>query len=312
MANVLEVRALTKTYAAQCKQPGVVALQGIDFSVAAGSCLGLLGPNGAGKTTTLEIIEGTQHADSGEIRLFGQPRTAQYRYHIGILFQHTALPDRLTVLECLQLFSGLYRSGTQAAQPQRIEQLIDRFTLGDLLHRFPQKLSGGQCQRVLLAIALLHDPAILCLDEPTTGLDPGMRQQFWELINQIKAQGTAIVLSTHYMQEAQSLCDQIAMMHQGKIVAQGSVSQLLAQHSHTTLIRLPADLSTAQRSALPFQLKDDHDSPCFVTTDVEHSIDVLRQCGIALRRVHIVPPSLDELYIRLTHRPGVLNDTPLD
>ncbi|MGH8561644.1 MAG: ABC transporter ATP-binding protein, partial [Nevskiales bacterium] len=208
--NALEVRSLVKKY------PAVTAVDGVSFAVAEGSCFGLLGPNGAGKTTTVEILEGILQPTSGEVLYRGEPLGARFRQDAGVQFQSTSLQDFLTVREHLTLFRKLYAHGLE------IDELIRLCALEEFHDRDARKLSGGQRQRLLLAIALVNDPAVVFLDEPTTGLDPQARRNFWDLINRIKALNKTVVMTTHYMEEAYRLCDEIAIMDHGLIIAQGS------------------------------------------------------------------------------------------
>ena len=214
---ILEVRNLVKQYR------DLFAVNDVSFAIEAGQCFGLLGPNGAGKTTTIEIMEGIIKASQGQVLYQGQPVTSAIAQQIGIQFQHTALQDFLTVKETLDLFSSFY----QQALPH--ETLIELCDLSEFLNRDNRLLSGGQRQRLLLALALINDPEVVFLDEPTTGLDPQARRNFWQLIQNIKAQNKTIVLTTHYMDEAEQLCDQVVVMDHGKIIEQGSPIELLGQ-----------------------------------------------------------------------------------
>ena len=209
MPALIEVDNLVKEY------PGVRAVDGISFCVEEGACFGLLGPNGAGKTTTLEILEGITDADGGRIQYRGTARDDSYRQVIGIQFQNTALQDFQTVQEALHLFASLY------PRHRPFGELIELCNLGELLDRDTRKLSGGQRQRLLLAIALVNDPDLVFLDEPTTGLDPQSRRNFWALIEGIRREGKTILLTTHYMEEASVLCDEIAIIDRGRIVRTG-------------------------------------------------------------------------------------------
>jgi ABC-2 type transport system ATP-binding protein len=217
-APTLEVRSLVKQY------PGVTAVDNVSFTVEGGICFGLLGPNGAGKTTTIEIMEGILPPTSGEVLYRGERVGRRFREEAGILFQKTALQDFLTVRQTLVLFRGLYERGLG------VDEVIRLCSLEKLADRDNRKLSGGQQQRLLLAIALVNDPAVLFLDEPTTGLDPQARRVFWELVQSIKAQRKTIILTTHYMEEAQLLCDDIAIMDHGHVIARGAPRQLLREH----------------------------------------------------------------------------------
>ena len=223
----LEARNLVKEY------PGVLAVDGVSFGVREGTCFGLLGPNGAGKTTTLEIIEGVIRATSGEVRYYGEIAGDRFRQETGIQFQNTALQDHITVRETLEMFHALYERQAD------LDHVIEQCSLGDLLDRDNRKLSGGQRQRLLLAVALVNRPRLVFLDEPTTGLDPQARRNFWTLVKRIREEGATIVLTTHYMDEAQVLCDEIAIMDEGKIVTQGTPEQLLFDRFGDELLHLP-------------------------------------------------------------------------
>jgi ABC-2 type transport system ATP-binding protein len=226
MPTALEARNLVKEY------PGVTAVDGVSFSVQEGICFGLLGPNGAGKTTTVEIIEGVTSATSGEVYYYGEVAGARFRQEVGIQFQNTALQDFLTVRETIQMFRSLYDRQAD------MDEIIEQCSLGDLVDRDNRKLSGGQRQRLLLAVALVNRPRLIFLDEPTTGLDPQARRNFWELVQSIRAGGATVVLTTHYMDEAQVLCDEIAIMDAGKIVRQGAPEQLLFERFGDEMINL--------------------------------------------------------------------------
>ncbi|MCC9004240.1 MAG: ABC transporter ATP-binding protein, partial [Candidatus Competibacter sp.] len=227
MTALLEAQHLVKHFR------GVKAVDGLDLSIPIGCCFGLLGPNGAGKTTTVEILEGIQDPTSGTIRYRGEPLGPRFRQDIGIMFQSTALQDFITGRENLRMFGSFYRRTLPLAT------LITDCALGEFLDRDTRKLSGGQRQRLLLAIALINDPELLFLDEPTTGLDPQARRNFWELVHRIKARGKTLLLTTHYMEEAYHLCDQIAIMDHGRIIAQGTPRELLAAHFDDVVLQLP-------------------------------------------------------------------------
>ena len=226
MTTALEARNLVKQY------PGVLAVDGVSFSVPEGTCFGLLGPNGAGKTTTVEIIEGVTRPTSGEVYYYGEIAGDRFRQETGIQFQNTALQDHITVLETLEMFQDLYERKAD------LDHVIEQCSLGDLLDRDNRKLSGGQRQRLLLAVALVNRPKLVFLDEPTTGLDPQARRNFWTLVQSIRAEGATIVLTTHYMDEAHILCDEIAIMDEGRIITQGSPEQLLFDKYGDKLINL--------------------------------------------------------------------------
>ena len=212
-----------------CKRFGdVQAVDGISFAIKEGSCFGLLGPNGAGKTTTLEIIEGICRADSGTVKYRGSVAPRQLAEEAGIQFQSTALPDYLTGRDTLCLFAEFY------AEASPIDELIELCELHDTIDRPPAQLSGGQRQRLLLAIALLNKPRILFLDEPTTRLDPQSRRHFWRLIERIKLQGKTVVLTTHYMDEAE-YCDRVSIMVDGAIAALNKPSEMKKEFGVETM-----------------------------------------------------------------------------
>ena len=284
---VLEVHALIKHY------PKVQAVNGVTFSLRDGTCFGLLGPNGAGKTTTIEIMEGIQAPTSGEILYKGEHIGQRFRQEAGIMFQSTALQDFISVRETLEMFAQFYNKKAD------INNIIARCNLGEYLDQDNRKLSGGQRQRLLLAIALVNDPDILFLDEPTTGLDPQARRNFWDLIETIKAEGKTIVLTTHYMDEAYILCDEIAIMDHGKIIAQGSPKDLLEAHFNDVILQLPAmDLPEHMLSAaLVHQRKGLIE---ITTHDVNRTIEELLANNIPLARLQVRSRNLDDLFLELT------------
>jgi ABC-2 type transport system ATP-binding protein len=285
---LLEVRELVKEY------PATTAVAGVSFSVPPGVCFGLLGPNGAGKTTIIEIMEGILPPSAGEVRYQGAPLGRRFREEAGILFQKTALQDFLTVRQSIALFRGLYSRGLD------VEEVIRLCALEKLAGRDSRKLSGGQQQRLLLAIALVNDPAILFLDEPTTGLDPQARRNFWELVQSIRARHKTIILTTHYMEEAELLCDDIVIMDRGRIVAQGAPRRLLQEHFAEVLLELPrADFPQAAR-ALPLRIIDASDRVEITTDDLEGTLRTLLAAHVPLSNLRIRPPNLEDLFLELT------------
>lgn len=272
----------------------VAAVDGVNFALKAGVCFGLLGPNGAGKTTTIEMLEGLIPPTEGNIYFHGKKRGNDFKEHAGIMFQSTALQEFITVKETLQLFTHLY------PKPADIDSLIDKCALSEFLHRDTTKLSGGQRQRLLLAIALINNPTIIFLDEPTTGLDPQSRRNFWELVHDIKAQNKTIILTTHYMEEAYELCDEIAIMDHGKIITRGSPEELLAQHFKSVVLQLPADEIDIDTSQLPFTLIRNAKHMEFECTDVNSALQLLLQHNIDLTNLRIRSHTLDDLFLKLT------------
>jgi len=203
----------------------VVAVDGLDLIVGTGECFGLLGPNGAGKTTTIEICEGLTEPDAGIVEVLGQSWDAgerDLRERLGIQLQETQLAEKLTVDETVRLFRSFYKRG------RHVDDVIDVVQLGEKRGSRVGKLSGGQKQRLALACAIVGDPDLLFLDEPTTGLDPQSRRQLWDLIVELRASGRSIVLTTHYMDEAERLCDRVAIVDHGKVIALGSPRELIA------------------------------------------------------------------------------------
>jgi len=284
---LLEVRNLVKHY------PKVKAVNGVDLSLPAGICFGLLGPNGAGKTTTVEILEGIHDATSGDILYKGEPVGKRFKNEAGIMFQSTALQDFITVRETLMMFARLYPVNTD------IDELIQRCNLTEYLNQDNRQLSGGQRQRLLLAIALVNNPDIIFLDEPTTGLDPQARRNFWELIDSIKAEGRTILLTTHYMDEAYTLCDEIAIMDHGKIIAQGTPKDLLTAHFNDVILQLPCK-DIPEIDKLPYEIHRRKDLVEITTSDVNSTIKDLINYNISLSHLQIRSRNLDDLFIELT------------
>jgi len=285
---LLEVRDLVKQY------PATTAVDGVSFSVPEGICFGLLGPNGAGKTTTVEIMEGILTPTAGVVRYRGEPLGARFREDAGILFQKTALQDFLTVRQCVALFRGLYVHGLE------VDDVLRLCALETLATREARKLSGGQQQRLLLAIALVNDPAVLFLDEPTTGLDPQARRNCWELVESIKARRKTIILTTHYMEEAELLCDEIAIMDRGRIIAQGPPQRLLREHFAEVLLELPRQEFPETARSLPLKLFDTSERVEITTHDLEGTLRTLLAAHVPLTNLRIRPPNLEDLFLELT------------
>jgi len=288
MSVILQVKGLVKHF------KNVQAVNGVSFAVEAGICFGLLGPNGAGKTTTIEMIEGIKSPTQGEILYKGEALSSRFQQEAGIMFQSTSLQEFITVRETLQLFRQLYPLTLS------LDEVIETCALQEFLERDTRQLSGGQRQRLLLAIALINDPAILFLDEPTTGLDPQSRHNFWELITRIKAQGKTVILTTHYMEEAYSLCDTIAIMDHGKIIAEGTPKQLLAAHFSDVVLQIPVADLPVDTSALPFNIVEQQEMAEILSHDVNATIEQLMQQGINLGRLQIRNRTLDDLFLEIT------------
>jgi ABC-2 type transport system ATP-binding protein len=220
----IRVKGLRKQYPG--RDGPVDAVNGIDLEVPSGECFGLLGPNGAGKTTTVEILEGLNQPTSGEVEVLGlrwAEHATEIREQIGVTLQETRFPDKQTVREMVRLFRSFYRQGLEPGE------VLERVSLDGKANAFVEQLSGGQQQRLAVALALVGDPRLLFLDEPTTGLDPQSRRQLWEVIGDLRQRGRTTLLTTHYMDEAEKLCDRVAIIDQGKVIALGSPAQLIAR-----------------------------------------------------------------------------------
>jgi ABC-2 type transport system ATP-binding protein len=288
MPNILEVKDLKKEY------PGVKAVDGISFSVKKGTCFGLLGPNGAGKTTAIEIIEGITASDGGSILYKNRPIGRDFHKETGIQFQATALQEFLTVKETLQLFHKLYPN------PSNFDEIVEECSLKNLLSRDNRKLSGGQRQRLLVAIALVNQPELLFMDEPTTGLDPQARRNFWNMVEKIKLRNTTLILTTHYMEEADFLCDEIAIMDKGKIIAYGEPKQLIAQHFKEVVLELPEDEVKNHALNIPMEYEFKFGYLEIYTHDIPTALNLLKEQNIPLDKLKIRPFNLEDLFLKLT------------
>jgi ABC-2 type transport system ATP-binding protein len=219
MPAAIECRDLRKTYDGK-----VEAVRGLNLEIQAGECFGLLGPNGAGKTTTIEILEGLLQPTSGQVSILGhswQKNEREMREWLGISLQETRLSEKLTVRETVELFASFYR------EPRSSNEVLDQLELTEKADSWVGKLSGGQRQRLAVATALVCNPKILFLDEPTTGLDPQSRRQLWDIIREFQRAGGTVLLTTHYMDEAERLCDRLAIVDHGQIIAEGSPTDLI-------------------------------------------------------------------------------------
>jgi ABC-2 type transport system ATP-binding protein len=303
-AAALRVRNLRKRY------KDVVAVDGLELEVRAGECFGLLGPNGAGKTTTIEICEGLTTADSGDVEVLGRHWESQaddLRQRLGIQLQDTQLAEKLSVFETVRLFRSFFHQGPDASEVIALVQLEEKQNsrVGDL--------SGGQKQRLALACALVGDPELLFLDEPTTGLDPQARRQLWVLIEQFKLSGRTILLTTHYMDEAEQLCDRVAIMDHGKEIALGTPRELIASIGVEHMVefsiggapeRFPlAELekidgvrgARIEQGNLQMQVSELHRA-------VPAVLDELRRRGIALTELRTHSATLEDVFVTLTGR----------
>ena len=287
---VLSVKDLKKTYGK------FEALKGISFNVKKGECFGLLGPNGAGKSTTLEIIEQVIKPSSGEVLYFGRPLNKSTTDELGVQFQNTALLPSLTVMESIETFSGFYSNA------RSVEKLVELCDLGEFKNKRHEKLSGGQRQRLLLAIALSNNPKLLLLDEPTTGLDPQARRNLWDTIIDIKKQGTTIILTTHYMDEAQILCDNLVIVDHGEILAEGQPSKLIKNHLPQVVVELSkkANLSLKDRIEKYDDFQELEDTFSISTKNLSLLMREILEANLDISELNVRQPNLEDLFIKLT------------
>jgi ABC-2 type transport system ATP-binding protein len=305
------------TAAIQCQQlykrydgkPPVEAVRGLDLNVHTGECFGLLGPNGAGKTTTIEILEGLLDATSGEVEILGRRWGGDangIKQRIGISLQETKLSEKLTVSETLTLFRSFYRSGLQP------DDAIGRVGLEEKANARVGKLSGGQKQRLAVACALVGDPELLFLDEPTTGLDPQSRRQLWDIIREMRQQGRTILLTTHYMEEAERLCDRVAIVDHGKLIALGSPMELISSLGGEHVIEfslgngITNDVPRFDELPTVRFSRQDGESFCLSVTEPHVALpallDRLKSQGRELTRLTTRHASLEDVFVTLTGR----------
>jgi ABC-2 type transport system ATP-binding protein len=290
MSIILQVADLVKHFGS------LTAVDGVSFEIREGSCFGLLGPNGAGKTTTIEMMEGIRQPDGGTILYRGEPLGEQFRNEAGIMFQTTALQEFITVREVMRQFSRFYPHSAS------IDDLAERYALHEFLDRDTRKLSGGQKQRLLLAMAMINRPKVLFLDEPTTGLDPQSRRNLWDQVQQVREQGATILLTTHYMEEAYELCDEIAIMDRGRIIAHDAPDTLLAAHFNDVVVQLHAADIPREIGEAEFHAIYRNDGAHIVTGDVNRTIERLLRLDIPLDRLRIRARNLEDLFLELTGR----------
>jgi len=288
MPVILQVSSLVKRFGQ------LTAVNDVSFEIREGSCFGLLGPNGAGKTTTIELMEGIKTPDAGTIRYQGEALGQQFRNEAGIMFQTTALQEFITVREIMVQFSRFYPNTSD------IDELADRYALHEFLNQDTRKLSGGQKQRLLLAMALINKPRILFLDEPTTGLDPQSRRNLWKQVQLLKEQGATILLTTHYMEEAHELCDEIAIMDHGRIIAHDAPDALLAAHFDDVVVQIHAADIPRDIGEKEFHAVYRNGSANIVTSDVNKTVEHLLRFDIPLGRLRIRARDLEDLFLELT------------
>jgi ABC-2 type transport system ATP-binding protein len=302
---VIEVKNVWKSFKT------VQAVKGIDLSIPKGQFVAVLGPNGAGKTTLVEMIEGIQKPDTGEITIMGRRWKGNEDYlHniIGLSLQETRFIDKLKVSETLQLFAGFFNLGME-----RVDEIIDVTGLGEKRRSYMVNLSGGQRQRLAIGIALINNPAILLLDEPTTGLDPNARREIWEILRNLKEKSqTSMILTTHYMEEAENLCDYIVIMDSGVILKEGTLSELLEEETREKVVEFTAERGTfrdlPKEETFPFTIhRGESAEKGFVTirdfeTDLPAFIALLKSKNIILKNLECRRKTLDDLFVSLTGR----------
>jgi ABC-2 type transport system ATP-binding protein len=301
----LHVRGLRKSFV------DVIAVAGLDLEAHSGECFGLLGPNGAGKTTTIEICEGLTEADSGTVELFGlnwRSNASELRQRIGIQLQETQFSEKLTVEETVRLFRSFYHKGRPA------EAVISTVQLDEKRKARVGGLSGGQKQRLAMACALVGEPDLLFLDEPTTGLDPQARRQLWDLVEALKGAGRTIILTTHYMDEAERLCDRVAIMDHGRIIASGTPRELISSIGAEQMVEIAAAGDALQRldaSALlqlegVRQARLDKGHYLLSVSELHRSVpavlDELARRRVQLTELRTHSASLEDVFVSLTGR----------
>jgi len=302
MANsILQVEDLVKRYG------DVEAVRGVSFNVEEGEVFGLLGPNGAGKTTTVEILEGLRNLDGGRVSVCGldpQRQSAALKHEIGASLQSTSLPDKIRVMEALRLFASFYKRG------RKPEELLKRFGLEDKRNTFYSQLSGGQKQRLALAMALVNDPKVVFLDEPTAGLDPQVRREIYDIIEELRREKKTILMTTHYIEEAERLCDRVAIVDHGKVIAQGTPRELKQTSADKT--RIEVRLAREELEATLGSLEGVSDCRSLNGLYVLHClrppqaivslVKYLETQNNELVGLEIATPSLEDVFIELTGR----------
>ncbi len=304
----IQVRGLVKTFPG--REGPVHAVQGLDLDVHRGECFGLLGPNGAGKTTTVEIIEGLSAPTSGDVEVLGRrwnDHPTEIRQRIGVTLQETRFPEKATVNEMVRLFRSFYDQGLEDGE------VLKRVALEGKANAFIETLSGGQQRRLAVALALVGDPELLFLDEPTTGLDPQSRLQLQDVIRELQGRGRTTVLTTHYMDEAERLCDRVAVIDQGKVIALGSPSELISRLGGEHIIEFALDRTGERLPASTFQsidgvltAHDRQDGYELTVAEPHHALPRLlaqiETMSRQLERLTTRHVSLEDVFVSLTGR----------
>jgi ABC-2 type transport system ATP-binding protein len=300
MEPAIQVAGLEKSYGA------LKAVQGIDFEVATGEIFGLLGPNGAGKTTTVEILEGIRPRTAGKVKVLGFDPAVEVRSikdRIGVCLQSTNLPDKVKVHEALAWFAAFYSKSADC------DGLLRRLQLWDKRNEFYSHLSGGQKQRVALALALVNDPRLVFLDEPTTGLDPQVRLEIHSLIEELRAARCTVLLTTHYIEEAERLCDRVAIIDQGQIIAMGTPREIQQKTAGKSMVEIrtaqpmPVDVPPFEEAEKSVRSEDGKSLTVYSSRPARTLPDLMKwidQRGIDLEDIHLKRPTLEDVFIEIT------------
>ncbi len=296
MENVIEIKNLKKYY------KGVKAVDGVSLTVEKGKIIAILGPNGAGKTTTVETLEGLREATSGEIYYFGEKVNKisyEIKEKIGVQLQSNSFFENLNVKEIIKAFGGLYEKSIPVAT------LLERFKLKEKKNSKIKNLSGGQLQRVALAVSVVNDPDIVFLDEPTTGLDPQARRNLWEEIEKLKKDGKTIILTTHYMEEAEKLADKIYIFDMGKVIAEGTMKSLIDSINMSSVIEFETDSEDHIKNEFPnlnafdqkYEIETDN-----VEKDLIKLMEISKEKDFLINNIFIRKPNLEDVFLHLTGR----------
>jgi ABC-2 type transport system ATP-binding protein len=307
MPAAIQCRDLRKTYDGK-----VESVRGLNIEIQAGECFGLLGPNGAGKTTTIEILEGLLEPTSGQVSIFGhswQENEREMREWLGISLQETRLSEKLSVRETIELFASFYR------EPRSSDEVLEQLQLAEKKDAWVGKLSGGQRQRLAVATALVCNPKILFLDEPTTGLDPQSRRQLWDIIRQFQRDGGTVLLTTHYMDEAERLCDRLAIVDHGQIIAEGSPADLIDRLGghHVVEFSLNGNSNAAPAESQAWRVlpgvESAREDDGIIALNVKEPhltipalLDAVKRQGHELQHLSTRQASLEDVFVRLTGR----------
>lgn len=316
LAPAIEISGLSKTYAKSRKSPEKTALKNVSLTIPRGSIFGLLGPNGAGKSTLINILAGLVVKSSGSAKICGydiDTQTRQARASIGIVPQEITMDVFFTPLQALELQAGYY--GVPKSE-RRSEEILEALGLSDKRDAYVRQLSGGMKRRLLIGKALVHNPPVLILDEPTAGVDIELRRQLWTYVEELHARGTTIILTTHYLEEAEALCDRIAIIHQGDIVANDEKSVMLSRLDKRKLIIMPTD----DLAAIPESLQD---LDITLTTDGALAIDYrsgtdsisgllnrVKSAGLSIGDLRTEEPDLEDVFMALTYASESMANTP--